>query len=296
MNSPHLIIIVISVILIILILIVISLYNANRKNSALAEKNHQLELQQKILLEKSAKLTLAKEKLEEIVEGKDQFLTIISHDLRNPITAIRGFVELLLKQYDTFPDEKKKMFLKEILESVEKLSLLLTNILFWERSETMGIKNHPRMFNLVRRIKTNISLYSTIANDQEIKMHNNIPGDMQVFADEGLFDTLIRNLISNSLKFTEKGGEITFTAEIFHNQVNLKISDTGIGMDNEKIKQILQPLNKTGSLGTHKKKGKGLGLKVVRKIVSLTGGDFSIESNKDRGSTFIVKLPLPETT
>ena len=256
MNSPHLIIVVISAISVILILIIISLYNARRKNSNLAEKNRQLELQQKLLLEKNAELTLTQEKIEEFIEGKDQFLTIISHDLRNPITAIRGFVELLLRQYDTFPEEKKKMFLKEILESVEKLSLLLTNILFWERSETRGIKNHPRTLNLAGRIDTNISLYSIIARDSEIKMCNNIPEDIQVFADEGLFDTLIRNLISNSLKFTEKGGEIIFTAEIFHNQVILKISDTGIGMDNEKIKQVLREINKTGGLGTHKKREK----------------------------------------
>lgn len=295
-NSRRLFIVIVSAISIILIIIIISLYNARKRSMILTEKNLEIELQRKLLLERNEELTRSQEELKNANEGKNQFLTILSHDLRNPITAIRGFVELLIKQYDTFPDEKKKLFLQEILDSVEKLSLLLTNVLFWVRSQSHGIKNHPQLLHLAKRIDTTISLYSLIAKDKGIEMHNNVPEDIHIFADQNVFDTIIRNLISNSLKFTDKGGQIKFEAEIADRQIILKISDSGIGMNREKIEKIMQVMNNTSSLGTQKEQGTGLGLTVVQDFVLLMGGNLSIESTQGKGSTFIIKLPLPKTS
>ncbi|MFW6248857.1 MAG: sensor histidine kinase [Bacteroidota bacterium] len=295
LNSRILSMVIVSAISIFLI-IVISLQNARKKSIILAGKNQEIERQKKLLQQRNEELIKSQEQLKTANEGKDQFLTILSHDLRNPITAIRGFVELLLKQYDSFPDEKKKMFLQEILDSVERLSLLLTNVLFWTRSQTKGIKNHPQKLNLYKRIDSNISIYSLIARDKGIGMHNNIPVDINIYADKNIFDTIVRNLISNSLKFTNKGGSITFEARSTEKRIILVIKDTGIGMEKDKIKKILQLSTNTSSLGTQKEQGTGLGLTLVQDFVLVLGGEFSIKSDSGEGSEFIINLPVSENS
>ncbi len=295
LNSRILSMVIVSAISIFLI-IVISLQNARKKSIILAGKNQEIERQKKLLQQRNEELIKSQEQLKTANEGKDQFLTILSHDLRNPITAIRGFVELLLKQYDSFPDEKRKMFLQEILDSVERLSLLLTNVLFWTRSQTKGIKNHPQKLNLSKRIDSNISIYSLIARDKGIGMHNNIPVDINIYADKNIFDTIVRNLISNSLKFTNKGGSITFEARSTEKRIILVIKDTGIGMEKDKIKKILQLSTNTSSLGTQKEQGTGLGLTLVQDFVLLLGGEFSIKSDSGEGSEFIISLPVSENS
>lgn len=295
LNSRILSMVIVSAISIFLI-IVISLQNARKKSIILAGKNQEIERQKKLLQQRNEELIKSQEQLKTANEGKDQFLTILSHDLRNPITAIRGFVELLLKQYDSFPDEKRKMFLQEILDSVERLSLLLTNVLFWTRSQTKGIKNHPQKLNLSKRIDSNISIYSLIARDKGIGMHNNIPVDINIYADKNIFDTIVRNLISNSLKFTNKGGSITFEARSTEKRIILVIKDTGIGMEKDKIKKILQLSTNTSSLGTQKEQGTGLGLTLVQDFVLLLGGEFSIKSDSGEGSEFIINLPVSENS
>ncbi len=295
-NSRLLFFVIVGAISIILIIIIISLQNARKKSLVLTEKNLEIELQQKLLMERNKELIDSQEELKIINDSKDQFLTILSHDLRNPITAIRGFVELMINNYESISDDKKKVFLQEIFDSVERLSLLLTNVLFWVRSQTKGIKNHPRLLPLSKGIDTNLGLYTLIAKSKGIEMHNNIPEDFLIFADQNIFDTIIRNLISNALKFTEKNGSIIFNARKEQRQIILEVTDTGIGMSQDKIEKIREIMNNSGSSGTLKEQGTGLGLNVVQDFVMLMGGAFDIKSIPGEGSTFLIKLPVPKAT
>jgi signal transduction histidine kinase len=231
--------------------------------------------------------------LEKLNEGKDQFLTILSHDLRNPITGIRGFVELMIKQYDAISDYKKKVFLQEVFDSVEKLSLLLTNVLLWVRSESRGFKSHPKLVDLSRRIESTLSLYTLMAKSKDITLENKIPPGIMIYVDVNHFDTIIRNLISNSLKFTDKKGYIRFEASSDNKNVKLRVSDTGIGMTREKITKVMQIHENTSTSGTGKEQGTGLGLNLIQNFVSLMEGEFTIESVPGEGSTFTLVLPSP---
>lgn len=293
-NTRRLFIVIVCAILIILIIIVISLHNARKKSIILTEKNAEIEIQQGLLKERNEELIRSQEELKTINDAKDQFVTILAHDLKNPVSAIRGFVELMIKQYDSISDDKKKIFLQEIFDSIEKVSLLLTNVLFWVRSQTKGIKNHPEFLLLDKRIDTNLSLYKLIAQDKQISMSNNIPPDLHLFADVNIFDTIIRNLISNSLKFTPKGGNIFINARKEGNQTVLEIKDTGIGISREKIDEILRFGNSFSSSGTKKEQGTGLGLGLVQDFILLLGGDIEIISEQEKGTTILLKFPLPK--
>jgi signal transduction histidine kinase len=293
-NARRLFMVVVIAILIILTIIIISLHNARKKSIILTEKNDEIEIQQNLLKERNEELIKSQDELKTINDAKDQFVTILAHDLKNPVSAIRGFVELMIKQYDSISDEKKKFFLQEIFDSIEKVSLLLTNVLFWVRSQTKGIKNQPEYHSLYKRIDTNLSLYRLIAQDKKISMINNIPEELIIYADLNILDTIIRNLISNSLKFTPKEGKIEFSARNENNLTILEIKDTGIGISKDKIDEILKSGNNFSSTGTKKEQGTGLGLGLVQDFILLLGGELEIHSDLGKGTTILLKLPLPK--
>jgi signal transduction histidine kinase len=292
-NARRLFLVIVTAISIILIIIFISLFQARKKGRILIEKNKEIENQQALLKVRNEELLKSQDELKKISEAKDQFLTILSHDLKNPVSAIRGFVELMINQYDLIPEEKKKLFLQEIFDSIEKISLLITNVLFWVRSQTRGIKNYPETFSLAGRIDTNLSLYKLIAKDKGIYMENLVPEGLEIFADVNIFDTIIRNLLSNSLKFTGKEGNIDISAEPSGRQILLKIKDTGVGISKEKLDKLLDPSYHISTSGTKKEPGTGLGLGLVKDFILLMGGDFRINSAQGIGTEFLLYFPVP---
>lgn len=292
-NSRRLFLVIVTAISIILIIIFISLFQARKKGRILIEKNKEIENQQALLKVRNDELLKSRDELKKINEAKDQFLTILSHDLKNPVSAIRGFVELMINQYDLISEEKKKIFLQEIFDSIEKISLLITNVLFWVRSQTRGIKNYPETFSLAGRIDTNLSLYKLIAKDKGIHMENHVSAGIELFADVNIFDTIIRNLLSNSLKFTGKGGSIDISAEPAGRQILLKIKDTGVGISKEKLDKLLDPSYHISTSGTKKEPGTGLGLGLVKDFILLMGGDFRINSTQGKGTEFLLYFPVP---
>lgn len=294
LNARRLFLVIVTAITLILIILIIFFYHARRRSLILVAKNQEIESQQKLLKQRNEELTRSQEELKKINDAKDQFVTILAHDLKNPVSAIRGFVELMINQYDSISDDKKKVFLQEIFDSIEKVSLLITNVLFWIRSQTKGIKNQPELLSLKKRIETNISLYKLIAKDKNIGMINYIKEDLFVNADQNIFDTIIRNLISNSLKFTERGGKIEFSATRDKHLIIIKIEDTGIGITREKIKEILHGPGNFSSSGTKKEQGTGLGLGLVQDFILLLEGQFEINSSSEKGSIFLLKFPAPK--
>jgi len=192
----------------ILILIILSRYliSSRRRNKELGRINRLIEEQQEQLKQKNSELIISQDKLEKMVYGKDKFITIMSHDLKNPVSAVRGFLELILNNYADLDDEKKIKFLREVFKSVENISLLIENILYWIKSQNKGVLSQPEFFNAFKAISENIVLYNVMANWKTIKIINETNIEHSIFSDRNIFDTIIRNLLSNSLKFTEEGG------------------------------------------------------------------------------------------
>jgi signal transduction histidine kinase len=273
--------------LIIIIIVIWSFLRKTRKNNKILEQqNIEIEKQQELLHVKNEELIASQKELQDLVYGKDQFITIISHDLKNPVSAIRGFVELLLKEYDNISEEKKKLFLKQVFESVERTSLLINNILYWVKSQSKGITSQTATVNLKKCIKNNISLYTIIAKDKNIELINDINPEINIRTDSNIFDTIIRNLLSNSIKYTQSEGKISFSTQDSPDSTTLIIKDTGIGMDKSKVEEILKDDNLKSTPGTNQEQGTGLGMNMVKEFAEIIGAKFSLSSEKGVGTSY----------
>ena len=256
----------------------------SRKNLEILNSKNELEEQHKVLL-------VSQEKLKKIDEGKDDFLSVISHDLKNPLSAIRGFMELMIRSYDELSDEQKKKFLKEIFYSVERLGLLINNILLWVKSQAKGINIQAVEFNPGKRINDNIAIYSITAAEKEIKINNMVNPDLRILTDLNIFDMIIRNLLSNALKFTDKKGIILISAEKAGKMVRFSIKDNGIGIPQDKIELILDQQKNYSTIGTFHEQGTGLGLGLVTEFMHKIGGRFYIFSQPGQGTTVVFEFP-----
>ncbi len=275
-----------------LIVLIIFLTISRKRNRELGKKNDLIEKHQKLLKNKNEQLIISQTDLEKMIYGKDKFITIMSHDLRNPVSAIRGFVELIITEFDNIDDDKKILFLKEIFKSIEKISLLINNILYWVNSQNTGIINKPENFSIQKRISDNISLYKLIAAGKNISISNKTNKEDYIFSDINIFDTIIRNLLSNSLKFTNIGGKITFKSTRKEDFVYLEIEDTGKGMSKEKLSKILNTDESHGTIGTLNEQGTGLGINLVKEFSKILDIGFDIISEEGKGTRFILKFHL----
>lgn len=276
----------------ILLIILLALRNARKKNLELSQQHQEIESQRSLLEEQFHLLRIQKEELDRINMGKDQFMKIISHDLKNPISAIRGFVELMYNQFDNLTDEKKRLFLKEIFDSVERTSLLLNNIMGWVNNQTEGLMKNNVKINLKKRIDDTLKIYSIICRNKGIACKNEIPGDLEIETDQNIFDTIFRNLISNALKFTGTKGSIIISSVVDDHHLRIKVSDTGTGIHKDILPDLFARKLGTSMPGTHHEQGTGLGLVLVKDFTNILGGDVVLEETSHTGTTFAVILPV----
>ncbi len=272
------------------LLIFIAYRQKTKTNLLLNEKNMQIEASRVILEDKNQQLIKSQEQLNRVNKSKDDFLTIISHDLKNPLSSIRGFTELLLRSYDTFTDDQRKAFLHEVFDSIENISLLINNILYWVKSQTDGIQFKPVEFNLLKRINENISIYRLMLNNKGIQLENKIPDNINVLADCNVFDMILRNILSNALKFTPAQGKIAINCKQTEQKIRISVSDTGIGIPEDKLRVILSRKEQYSTTGTSHEQGTGLGLGLIYQFVEQTGGNFKIESAPGKGTTISFTL------
>lgn len=276
----------------IVLIVLLALRNARKKNLELSMQHQEIESQRSLLEEQFHLLRIQKEELDRINLGKDQFMKIISHDLKNPMSAIRGFVELMYNQYDNLTDEKKRLFLKEIFDSVERTSLLLNNIMGWVNNQTEGLKKNNVKINLRKRIDDTLKIYSIICRNKGISCKNEIPGDLNIETDQNIFDTIFRNLISNALKYTGTKGTITVNSVVEGKHLKIKVSDTGAGIHKDILPVLFRRKLGTSMPGTHHEQGTGLGLVLVKDFTNILGGDVVLEETSPKGTTFAVILPV----
>ena len=237
-------------------------------------------------------LTKSKAAAESANATKDKFFKIISHDLRSPFNSIIGFSNLLNTQYDLFDDEERK----ECIEKMNTSSLyaydLLNNLLTWARTQTHEIKINKEKLNLHRLVETSISTYLVNADSKNISIINKVQADLIISIDENTALTFIRNIISNAIKFTSEGGRITVCSQLTKDFVKLHITDTGVGMSPKVIDDLFQIGKGISTDGTNEEKGTGLGLILCKEFIERNGGSISVKSEVNKGSEFIISLPL----
>lgn len=242
-------------------------------------------------VEQKQKVEQLNNELNEANITKDKFFSIISHDLKSPFTSILGYSEILYDEFDKLPRETITEAIKNINISAKNSYELLENLLNWARTQRGVIKSVPEVFKVKKM--TNQSLYLTkqLANDKGIRIETFVDEKLEVFSDKEMYNTILRNLVSNAIKFTEPGGTITIRAIEKDNAIEFAIQDTGTGIAEEDKKHLFQLETEVTRTGTHDEKGTGLGLILCKEFVERQNGKIWFESEIGKGSTFFFTLP-----
>ncbi len=231
------------------------------------------------------------EELNSINIVREKFFRIIAHDLREPFGATFTALGLLKEQYDDLSEAEKKEVIEMVGGLIKKDFDLLENLLMWAKNQRKEIKFKPDKLTLKPIINKIIQLIETRLNSKNISLDIEINESFEVFADEQMLNTILRNIIFNSAKFTNINGHIKISGECSHRNCIIKITDDGIGMDQDTIKDLFALDRKTISKGTTGESGSGLGMILVKEFVDAHKGTITIESEPEKGTTVILSLP-----
>ncbi len=233
-------------------------------------------------------------KLRELNATKDKFFSIIAHDLKNPFNDIIGFTQLLALNINKYDNNKIEKFADIIHQSSKLAYSLLENLLDWSRTQTGTLQFRPEKLLLNHIINENIELLTSTAKNKGIKIYSELDSDIYVLADKNMLKTIIRNLISNAIKYTNIGGFINIKNYIDKKFVEVSITDNGIGISSDNINKLFRIDEGFSTTGTENEKGTGLGLILCKEFVERNGGKIWVKSEEEKGSTFTFTLPLPE--
>ena len=232
-----------------------------------------------------------RDQLLELIATKDKFFSIISHDLKNPFSSIMGLAEMLKEKAGNMDKETIIRFAGHISQASHNSYKLLQNLLEWSRSQMGKMNFELGNYNLKKLTEEVIELLYSQAKNKDISIELNSSTDLLIHADYNMLSTILRNLISNAIKFSPKGKSIVITASNRDSFTEIKVIDHGKGMS-EKIRNNLFKISeKVTTPGTEDEKGTGLGLLLCKEFIDKHGGTIEVESEINKGSTFIVKLP-----
>jgi len=231
------------------------------------------------------------EQLKELNATKDKFFSIIAHDLRSPFGTIMGLSEMLLADLKDFDKDEIEKFLGMITASSRQAFSLLENLLLWAKNQRGTMSFQPEVLEVRKRVQENINLVQSQADKKEIAINCNIKSHLVVMADKNMIDTILRNLLTNAIKFTPHKGSIVVTAEKINPLVEISITDTGVGIAREERDNIFKIVGKPGAFGTDNEKGSGLGLILCKEFVERHKGKIRVESEVGKGSTFRFTIP-----
>jgi PAS domain S-box-containing protein len=247
--------------------------------------------------EREKTINKQKEALLELNATKDKFFSIIAHDLKNPFSSLLGFSELMFKDYEAYSEKTRKELIAMIYETARNTYKLLENLLFWSRSQRGKIKFTPSSLDIKNLADDNIHLLRELASRKNINLKSDIIDGINIYTDKDLVNTVIRNLISNAIKFTPKNGEISITARPIKEDnldsfIEISVKDTGIGINEESISKLFKIAENLSTPGTDGEQGTGLGLVLCRECIEKCGGKIWVESEIGKGSDFKFSLPL----
>jgi PAS domain S-box-containing protein len=229
--------------------------------------------------------------LTEMNAMKDRLYSIIGHDLRSPFNSILGFADLLATSYDDFSDDDRRMFANNILTASRNTFNLLENLLEWSRIQMGRTPFSPEEINLSLAVREAIHLLRGGAAEKNIRLIDDIQPQQLVYADRNMLNTILRNLLSNGIKFTANGGAVKVSSQITRGSSEIRVTDTGVGISESILKKLFRIDSLVSTAGTANEKGTGLGLILCKEFVEKHGGAIRVESKVGEGSTFFLNLP-----
>lgn len=260
-----------------------------RLSASLVRKNEEISTSAEVLRQQAVQLQEQKEQLEKSNSIKDKLFSIIAHDLRSPMVNLKGLLPLLRK--GAVPEERKDMFLDMIEENQQSTLWLMDNLFQWARAQMDGEGASPVAVNLSQLAGENIKLLQAQAAGKAIRLESTIGEDAVVYADLEMTKLVLRNLISNAIKFCKQGDSVVVSAARAEGFIVTSVTDTGIGIPENVRGRLFDGSNFT-SKGTANEKGSGLGLQLCKDFVERNGGLIWVDSQPGKGSSFQFKLPL----
>ena len=282
LSKQNLFMYILSVVLVFIAVLAIFLVNQNRAkrkaNKLLAAQNDQIEAQ--------------KDELVKLNASKDKFLSILAHDIRNPLSSIFGLSDILINDYDKLSADEKMVFTRDIHTLSENLFEIINTLLAWSTSQSGMIAYRPKSFLIAELCHKSIQNLQTVAKQKDIKLICRGGDSLAVHADENMIFSVLNNLISNAIKFSYSGSEIRIEAEQKDGFASISVIDTGMGLNAESKNKIFRYDHHFLSKGTAGESGTGLGLILCKDFVEKNGGTIRVESEKNIGSTFIFTIPV----
>ena len=234
------------------------------------------------------------QKMDELTEAtrrKDRFLQLITHDLKNPFSTIMGFSDILREKNHEFDKNKIAQLVNAIDASVRNSYGLLENLSDWSKMQHNSIKPDIEKFDLYEAVKDAHDLYYHVADNKDIQLISYIYPNTFVCADRYMIQSIIRNLVSNALKYTSAGGQVIVDAMVLDDKIDITVQDTGIGIPKQDVDILLQQEINISRAGTVNEPGTGLGLSLCHEMVKMNNGSLIIESREGEGTTVTVRLP-----
>lgn len=237
-------------------------------------------------------LAKSESRLRDLNATKDKFFSIIAHDLRSPFNNILGFTAILQELIEEKGYEDAREFTEIIKTASEQAVDLLNNLLEWSRLQTGKIRFRPEKIKLLPLVDELIEFASINARKKNISLHSFISGELNLIADPSMISTILRNLISNAIKFTHEGGLINILSEIREDEIVIAVADNGVGMSQEFVDKLFRMEGSASTRGTKNEAGTGLGLLLCKEFIEQHGGKIWVESVKNAGSTFYISVPV----
>lgn len=253
------------------------------KNQALEELTKRKEAEEKI------KIYAAQ--LEELNATKDKFFSIIAHDLINPISTQYKMIASIVEDFDSYSSEEVQTILEQLNNTSNNTYKLLENLLTWSRSQLNKIRCVKEFANLNQILKSSIRAVEINAHNKKIRLTNSVNDDFNIYADVNMINTVLRNLISNAIKFTVSGGEVVISADEDDANSYVSVSDNGIGMPESITENLFRIDQSISTRGTNEESGTGLGLILCKDFIEKNKGKISVESELGKGTIFTVTLP-----
>lgn len=259
----------------------------NILEATLTEQNIEIQKQKE-------ELEIQQNELESLNQTKDKFFAIIAHDLRNPFSTVLNLSELLAREFDSFEPDKMQLFIEQIYKYSNNTFNLLENLLQWSLLQTGRTVLKAKNGNIADLINENIELLRGNAIQKKIELKWVNPVDCFAFFDYNMITTVIRNLITNAIKFTPENGSILVEVSDVNNFYRISVCDNGVGVSAEDIVKLFRIDTNPSTIGTSQERGTGLGLILCKEFVEKNGGKIDVESEIGKGSTFYFTVPKLE--
>jgi signal transduction histidine kinase len=278
--------------LLVIVVLMILFYFRKRATNVLVVSNITIEGQNARLLELNENLRKSESTLRHSNTTKDKFISIIAHDLKNPMHSIGFSADLMINYYDSLNDEKKKVHLKGIYKTSNHAYDLLENLLHWARAQSKSMTYEPKEVNISSIIKDVVDLSFGSADNKNLDILNHVDTSFFVYADRNMIETVVRNLLSNSIKYCHENGTIELSFYIVNEYAVIEISDNGIGIPGDALEKLFMIEEQISTPGTMKESGTGLGLLLCKEFVNINRGDIWVESTYGQGATFKFTIPM----